>query len=73
MTGRWNARLGNLWGGFRVGSNKALPLGARVRIVEGECEDMLATITQQSGGKIAAKLQGTNIYKKLYAGNVRAA
>ena len=26
MTGRWNARLGNLWGGFRVGSNKALPL-----------------------------------------------
>lgn len=54
-------------------TNKALPLGARVRIVEGECEDMLATITQHSGGKIAAKLLGTNIYKKLYAGNVRAA
>ncbi|MEK6336175.1 MAG: hypothetical protein AABM67_14700 [Acidobacteriota bacterium] len=26
MAGTWNARLGNLWGGFRVGSNKALLL-----------------------------------------------
>lgn len=52
---------------------EALPLGARVRIVEGECEDMLATITKHTGGKITAKLHGTNIYKKLYVGNVRAA
>jgi len=26
MAGKWKARMGNLWGGFRVGSNKALPL-----------------------------------------------
>lgn len=54
-------------------TNKTLPLGARIKIMEGNFADMLATITQRDGGRITAKLLGTNIYKEVGAKNVRAA
>lgn len=51
----------------------ALPLGARIRVMEGAVADMLATITHIDGKKITAKLFGTNTYRELNVRNVRAA
>lgn len=50
-----------------------LPLGARIRIMEGLFADMLATITKIDGKRITAKLLGTNFYKDLNLKNVQAA
>ena len=50
-----------------------LPLGARIRVMEGEFADMLATVTQIDGKKLSAKLFGKNNYQKFSAANVRAA
>lgn len=58
----------------RFEPNEPLSIGARVRIVEGEFEDQLATITARKGGTMTAKLHGENRYaKNLHACSVRAA
>lgn len=50
-----------------------LPVGARVRIMDGRYEEMLATITKVKGHKIVAKLLESAIYTNLMALSVRAA
>jgi transcription antitermination factor NusG len=50
-----------------------LPVGARIKVVAGEFDEMLATITQVKGHQISAKLLGTNQYIKLHDSSVRAA
>lgn len=55
-----------------VAQGKA-PVGARIRIVEGEFENELATLTSRKGGTVSLKLLGTNTYVKLHECSVRAA
>lgn len=54
-------------------ANEPTPVGARVRVVEGEFEDMLATITSRKGHKVTAKLLDSTQYIKLQDCSVRAA
>jgi hypothetical protein len=50
-----------------------LPVGARIRVVEGEFENMLATVTSRKGHRIDFKLYGENRYGRLNDCSVRAA
>jgi hypothetical protein len=50
-----------------------MPIGARIRIVEGEFNDMLATVTNRKGSRIDFKLHGENRYGRLNECSVRAA
>jgi transcription antitermination factor NusG len=50
-----------------------LPVGARIRVVEGEFADMLATVTSRKGRRIDFKLFGENRYGRLNDCSVRAA
>ena len=50
-----------------------LPLGARIRIVEGEFNDMLATVTKIKGKRVDFKLHGENCYGRMNECSVRAA
>lgn len=50
-----------------------LPVGARIRVVEGEFENLLATITNRKGSKITFKLKDTNTYQTMHECSVRAA
>lgn len=64
MAGEWDATRGDI------------PIGARVRLMQGEFADQLATVTAKEGrrGKtIVFKLLGENRYGKLNEDNVRAA
>ena len=64
MAGEWDATRGDI------------PIGARVRLMQGEFADQLATVTAKEGrrGKtVVFKLLGENTYGKLSADNVRAA
>lgn len=64
IDGEWDATKG------------MLPIGARVRLMEGEFADKLATVTAIEGRKgktIAFKLHGENRYGKLHLNSVRAA
>lgn len=59
-----------------VRANPPLPIGARIKLMEGQFADMLATVTAREGRKgktIAFKLHGQNQYGKLFVDNVRAA
>lgn len=49
------------------------PVGARVRVVEGEFNDMLATVTARKGKRIDFKLHGENRYGRMHECSVRAA
>lgn len=50
-----------------------MPVGARIRIVEGEFNEMLATVTNRKGNRIDFKLHGENRYGRLNECSVRAA
>lgn len=51
-----------------------LPIGARVRIVEGQFDDLLATIIQVKGGRqLMVKLLDSTTYAKIPRVSVRAA
>jgi transcription antitermination factor NusG len=50
-----------------------LPIGARVRVLEGEFADMLATITSTKRGWLQCKIKDRNQYTKQARENVRAA
>ncbi len=54
-------------------ANGLLPLGARVRIVESQFDNMLATITKSRGRSHVVKLLGSNTYVKLHESSVVAA
>jgi transcription antitermination factor NusG len=64
MSGEWDETKG------------PLPIGARIKLMEGEFADMLATVTAKEGRRektIVFKLLGENRYGKLQLDNVRAA
>lgn len=50
-----------------------VPVGARVRLVEGEFNDMLATVTSRKAGKVTFKLLDQNRYGRVHESSVRAA
>ena len=50
-----------------------LPLGARIRIVESQFDNMLATITKSKGRTHVVKLLDSNTYVKLHESSVVAA
>jgi len=64
MAGEWDETVG------------AIPIGARIRLMEGEFADRLATVTAKEGRRektIVFKIHGENQYGKLHVSNVRAA
>jgi hypothetical protein len=64
MAGEWDETRG------------AIPIGARIKLMEGEFADQLATVTAKEGRRertIVFKLLGENRYGKLHIDNVRAA
>jgi transcription antitermination factor NusG len=75
MSGEWdyvsNGEFPDGSGGMRV--NEPIPVGARVKIVEGELEGWLATIIGAKKGRIGVKLLGTNTSKTIYPMMVRPA
>ena len=50
-----------------------IPVGARVRIIEGEWDNQLATVTNRKHGKLHCKILGTNTYAQMREPGVRAA
>lgn len=63
MAGEWDETRG------------LIPIGARIRLMEGEFADRLATVTAKEGRRektIVFKLHGENQYGKLHIDNVRA-
>lgn len=58
-------------GSIEVRDNEPIPRGARVKIMEGEFADMLATVTNREGRRFTAKLHGTNQHVKVFGANIR--
>jgi len=75
LSGEWNmvdeGEFPDGNGGRRV--NPEIPIGARVRIVEGEFESLLATIVGRKRGKIGVKLADRNVTRQMYPMMVRPA
>lgn len=75
MSGEWNfvddGEFPDGKGGIRI--NDPMPIGARVKIVEGELEGWLATLVSARRGKIGVKLLGKNVTKTIYPMMVRPA
>lgn len=61
------------FGDLQTRVNDRIPIGARIKIIEGEFNDMLATVTSRKSGKLHCKLLDTNIYTQLREYGVRAA
>ena len=57
----------------QIRKNPRTPIGARVRIIEGEFDNLLATITSIKHGKLHCKILDTNKYAILREHGVRAA
>jgi transcription antitermination factor NusG len=60
-------------GEIQTRNNPQIQIGARIRIIEGEFDNMLATVTNRKSGKLHCKLLDTNIYTQLREHGVRAA
>lgn len=54
-------------------AKEPIPIGARVRLMEGEFNDMLATVTSRKAGKLTFKLLDENRYGRVHESSVRAA
>ena len=54
-------------------AKEPVPVGARVRLVEGEFNDMLATVTSRKAGNVTFKLLDQNRYGRVHESSVRAA
>lgn len=67
----WNEDTEQMELGYR--KNDPMPVGARIKIVEGEFNDMLATVTKVKGKRVEFKLHGENRYGRLNECSVRAA
>lgn len=66
----------NADGDEEIRINAPLPIGARIKLMEGEFADMLATVTGREGRKgkvVVFKLHDQNRYGKLHVNDVRAA
>ena len=57
--------------GWRL--NEAIPIGARIKIIEGEFAEMLATVTGTSGRKVTFKVLNSTDFKTVNQRSVRAA
>lgn len=69
-------RLRQMAGEWDEVARGEIPVGARIKLMEGEFADHLATVTAKEGRKgktIVFKLFGENKYGKLHVNNVRAA
>jgi transcription antitermination factor NusG len=60
-------------GEFDCVANESIPVGALVRIVEGEFENSLAVLTRRRKGKVEVKIAGTATNRSLYPMQVRPA
>lgn len=58
---------------LRTRVNDPMPVGARIKVIEGEFNDMLATITARKGRQVTFKLDGQNRYARMNECSVRAA
>lgn len=54
-------------------ANGEFPLGARVRIMGGEFEGLLATLVNKRRGRCDVKMLGTSVIRTMYPLNLRAA
>lgn len=66
----------NADGDEEIRINAPLPIGARIKLMEGEFADMLATVTGKEGRKgkvVVFKLHDQNRYGKMHINDVRAA
>jgi len=50
-----------------------VPVGARIRVMEGEFHNMLATVVSTKGNRVDFKLMGENRIERTHQNNVRAA
>jgi transcription antitermination factor NusG len=60
-------------GNLQIRENGGPPVGARVRIIEGEFNDLLATVTGRKQNRLHCKVLGTTQYVHLREHGVRAA
>lgn len=60
-------------GVLQTRQNEPIQIGARIRIIEGEFDNMLATVTNRRAGKLHCKILDTNVYTQLREHGVRAA
>jgi transcription antitermination factor NusG len=68
-----NFRMRYMAGEWDEVAKGPLPAGARIKIVEGEFADLLATVTARRGHRVDFKLHGENRYGRLNDCSVRAA
>lgn len=68
-----NLRMRYMAGEWDEISKGHLPIGARIRIVEGEFENLLATVTNRKGSRITFKLKDSTVYQTMHECSVRAA
>jgi transcription antitermination factor NusG len=66
-------RLRYMAGEWDTVAHGLLSVGSRIRIVEGQWENLLATVTSRKGHRIDFKLHGTNQYGRMHDCSVRAA
>lgn len=75
MSGEWDyvaeGELPDGKGGVRV--NDTMPIGARVQIVEGQFENMLATLLGTRKGRCSVKLLGSSVTRTVYPVMIRPA
>jgi transcription antitermination factor NusG len=67
----WNAVTGQME--LQTRKNAPIPIGARIKIVEGEFNDMLAIVTARKGRRLDFKIAGENRYGRMNECSVRAA
>lgn len=67
----WDPKTGQME--LRTRINDQMPIGARIKIVEGQFNDMLATIVARKGRRIDFKIVDENRYGRMNECSVRAA
>lgn len=79
MLGEWDyvsqgtMRFQEADGTWTTRQNRLLERGDRIRVVEGEFNDMLAIVTQRKGRVVTFKLAGANQHGRMNLSSVRAA
>jgi transcription antitermination factor NusG len=79
LAGEWDfvtqepVQYRDAYGNVEIRTNEPMPIGARVRIIEGEFNDVLATVTGRRNNRLHCKVLGTTQYVHLREHGVRAA
>jgi transcription antitermination factor NusG len=68
-----NLRMRYMAGEWDEIAKGKIPIGARIRIVEGEFDKLLATVTGRKHSKLTFKIKDTNTYATMHECSVRAA